>query len=129
MGRLRGVPNGFEKSRSAKDLIAKIKSSLDNAENYAPPPPKKRHMPANLGPTIEMLKTLLRLRTEYEDIAPRLVANASDIEQIAAFGQKAKVAALHGWRREIFGEDALAMLDGRIALRLEGRKVMAERVD
>jgi len=129
LGRLRGVPNGFERSRSAGELINKIKSALDDAETYAPSPPKKRHMPANLGPTIEMLKTLLRLRTEYEDIAPRLVANASDIEQIAAFGQKANVAALKGWRKEAFGDDALAMLDGKIALRLEGRKVVAERID
>ena len=82
-------------------------------------------MPPNLGPTTEMLKTLLRLRTEYVDIAPRMVANNADIEQLAAFGDKAEIAALSGWRREIFGEDALKMLDGKIGLRLEGREVIA----
>jgi len=84
---------------------------------------------ANLGPTIDMLKTLLRLSCEYNDIAPRLVANAADIEQLAAFGTKADVACLSGWRREVFGDDALAMLDGKIGLRLEGREVVAKRLD
>jgi len=75
-----------------------------------------------------MLKTLLRLRCEYQDIAPRLVANAQDIELIAAFGSKANVACLSGWRRDIFGEDALAMCAGKIALRLKGREVIAEHI-
>ncbi len=125
---LRGVPNGFERSDSAKVLVEKINFALDNLDSYAPPVPKVQHMPPNIGPTAEMLKTLLRLRTEYEDIAPRLVASAKDIEQIAAFGEKAKVAALSGWRREVFGEDALKMLRGDIALRLDGRKVIAFEV-
>ena len=75
-----------------------------------------------------MLKTLLRLRTEYDDIAPRLIANQRDIDAIAAFGEAADVPALKGWRREIFGEDALKMLSGEIALRLDGRKVVAEDI-
>ena len=128
LGRLRGVPNGFEKSRHAESLIKDLNAALADAENYAPPAPKRQNMPPNLGPTIEMLKTLLRLRTEYVDIAPRLVANARDIEQIAAFGPKADVQALKGWRREVFGEDALAMLAGKIALKLEGREVIAETI-
>ena len=128
LARLRGIPRGFEKSRSAKTLVEAINAAIANADDYAPKIPKVKHMPPNLGPTIEMLKTLLRLRTEYEDIAPRLVANNSDIEQIAAFGAKADVAALKGWRREIFGEDALRMLDGKIGLRLEGREVVAKDI-
>lgn len=128
MGRLRGIPNGFEKSRHAKGLLEAIADGLANADTYAPPPPKRQNMPPNLGATVEMLKTLLRLRTEYVDLAPRLIANARDIEQIAAFGAKADVQALKGWRKEVFGDDALLMLDGKIALRLEGREVIAEKV-
>jgi ribonuclease D len=128
LARLRGIPRGFEKSRGAKVLVEAINAAIDNAEDYAPKLPKVQHMPPNLGPTIEMLKTLLRLRTEYEGIAPRLVANNADIEKLAAFGEKADVAALKGWRREIFGEDALKMLDGKIGLRLEGREVVAKDI-
>jgi len=122
---LRGVPRGFERSETAKKLVEDINFALDNVESYGPPVPKVQHMPPNIGPTSEMLRTLLRLRTEYEDIAPRLVASAKEIEQIAAFGEKAKVDALKGWRREVYGEDALKMLRGEIALRLDGRKVIA----
>ena len=75
-----------------------------------------------------MLKTLLRLRTEYEDIAPRMVANSADIEKLAAFGSDSGVEALKGWRLEVFGNDALKMLDGKIALRLSGREVIAEDI-
>ena len=128
LGRLRGIPRGFEKSRSAKALVEGINAAIANADDYAPKLPKVQHMPPNLGPTIEMLKTLLRLRTEYVDIAPRMVANNADIEKLAAFGPKADVAALKGWRKDIFGDDALKMLDGKIGLRLEGREVVAKDI-
>lgn len=128
LGRLRGIPRGFEKSRSAKDLVESLNAAISNAEDYAPKLPKVQHMPPNLGPTIEMLKTLLRLRTEYVDIAPRMVANNADIEKLAAFGPKADIAALKGWRKEIFGDDALKMLDGKIGLRLQGREVVAKDI-
>jgi len=128
LGRLRGIPRGFEKSRSAKDLVESLNTAIANADDYAPKLPKVQHMPPNLGPTIEMLKTLLRLRTEYVDIAPRMVANNADIEKLAAFGPKADIAALKGWRKEIFGDDALKMLDGKIGLRLEGREVVAKDI-
>lgn len=126
--KLRAIPRGFEKSSSAAGLIEAIDAAIDNADDYAPAPPKVQHMPPSLGPRVEMLRTLLRLRTEVEGIAPRLVANARDIEQIAAFGEDANVQALTGWRREIYGQDALDMLTGKIALRLDGEDVVAERI-
>ena len=129
LAKLRGIPRGFEKSSSASSLVESLGAAIDNADDYAPPAPKVKHMPPSLGPRIEMLKTLLRLRTEVEGIATRLVANARDIEQLAAFGDSADIPALDGWRREIFGQDALDMLHGKIALRLEGENVVAERLD
>lgn len=129
LAKLRGIPRGFEKSSTAQSLVDSLCAAIDNADDYAPPAPKVKHMPPALGPRIEMLKTLLRLRTEVEGIATRLVANAKDIEQLAAFGERADIAALTGWRRDIFGQDALDMLRGKIALRLEGEHVVAERLD
>lgn len=128
MERLRSIPRGFEKSSKAKSLLDAIEAALANVDEYAPNIQRPKNMPPNTGPSAEMLKTLLRLRTEYVDIAPRLVANNSDIEKIAAFGENADVAALKGWRREVFGNDALQMLDGKIALRLEGKEVVAEEI-
>ena len=128
LGKLRGIPKGFERSKSARSLIEKINDALDNIDDYAPHVPKPVAMPPNLGPRIEMLKTLLRLRTEVQGIAPRLVAGIRDIEKIAAFQDNADVPALKGWRREVFGEDALALLRGEIGLRLDGEDVIAERL-
>lgn len=126
--RLRSVPRGFEKSSKAKDLVEAIAAAVTHADSYAPMVKRAKNRPPNTGAAVEMLKTLLRLRTEYVDIAPRLVANNGDIELIAAFGEKADVMALKGWRREVFGEDALKMLDGKITLRLEGNEVVAEAI-
>ena len=128
LGKLRGIPRGFERSKSAASLMERMNYALDNVDDYAPDVPKPTAMPPNLGPRVEMLKTLLRLRTEVHGIAPRLVAGARDIDQIAAFQDKADVPALKGWRREVFGEDALALLRGEIGLRLDGEDVIAERL-
>ena len=128
LAKLRSIPRGFEQSSKAASLVESIASAIANADSYAPDVKKPKNRPPNTGAAVEMLKTLLRLRTEYVDIAPRLVANNADIERIAAFGEAADVAALHGWRREVFGEDALKMLAGKIALRLEGNEVVAEDI-
>ena len=69
-----------------------------------------------------MLKVLLKARCEAHDVAQKLVANTSDLEQIAANDQ-ADVPALKGWRREIFGSDALKLKHGRLALTLEAHSV------
>lgn len=127
--KLRGIPRGFESSKSAEDLIELINTAVANAEVYAPNPPKIKHMPPNLGPTVEMLKTLLRLRTEYAGIAPKLVATSNDIVDIAAFGEKSKTKALTGWRKEIYGTEAIDMLNGRIGLCLEGREVVVRKIN
>jgi ribonuclease D len=73
-----------------------------------------------------LLKTLLRLRAEAANVAPRLIANAEDIEKLAAYEDE-DVAALHGWRAEVFGKDALALRKGDLAIALEnGEAVVVE---
>ena len=126
--RLRSIPRGFEKSSKAAALVEAISAAVSHADDYAPKVERPKNRPPNTGAAVEMLKTLLRLRTEYVDIAPRLVANNADIEMIAAFGENADVAALKGWRHDVFGADALKMLSGKIALRLEGNEVVAEEI-
>ena len=75
---------------------------------------------------IDLLKTLLRLRAEAADVAPRLIANAEDIERLAAYDDD-EVAALHGWRLEVFGKDAIALRKGDLAIALEnGEAVVVE---
>ena len=121
---IRGIPSGFSQRKSAKSLVIAIKNAVDNAKSYAPRLQQKKQLPANIGPSVEMLRTLLRIKTEYEGIAPRLVANSADLNQLAAYGEKAEVRALKGWRNEIFGRDAIKMLNGKTSLSLRNGKVV-----
>lgn len=125
--RLRVVPRGFGRSRAGAELISALTAAFASSERpvieRTRPPPT----PAGIGPTAELLKVLLRLEAEAQGVAPRLIANASDVEAIAA-SDTADVPALRGWRREIYGERALALKHGRIALTLKSGKVAIEEL-
>ena len=71
----------------------------------------------------ELLKVLLRLVAEKEGVAAKVLATSDDIDKIASEGENADVAALHGWRREVFGEEALRLVRGEIAIKFERRKI------
>jgi ribonuclease D len=121
--RMRAVPRGFGNSRAAQELIADLNRAFADTGRVAhkidrPPP-----LPSGIGPTVELLKVLLRHEAETHQVAPRLIASAADIEAIAA-RDDADVEAMKGWRRQVFGERALALKHGKIALKLQGGKVV-----
>lgn len=123
--RMRAVPRGFGNSRAAQDLVQALERAFadPNRPSYRherPPP-----TPAGLGPTVELLKVLLRYEADAHNVAPRLLASAADIEAIAA-NDEADVPALKGWRRQVFGERALALKRGQLALKLKDNKVVIE---
>jgi len=124
LDRLRAVPKGFSGSKSAQSLIAAIKAGQDRPEDELPEPDNGKVMPPGIGPIIELLKVLLKLRSEENDVAPKLIATVSDLEDIAA-SDTADVLALTGWRREIFGNDALALKHGKLGLSVKGKKLVA----
>src|SRR5437870_12450297 len=77
---------------------------------------------------VELLKVLLRMTSERHAVASKVIATVDDLEEIAANDQ-AEVAALHGWRRELFGEAALSLQHGKLALAIErGRAVRVDRL-
>jgi len=122
LGVLRAVPNGFERSKPAERLILRMQMALADPKAYAPKLDPVAAVPTNIGPVIELLKVLLKAVAEDADVAPRLIATMPDLEQIAAFDD-AKVAAMSGWRRKVFGEKALRLKRGELALVLENGKV------
>jgi ribonuclease D len=124
--RIRAVPKGFANSRLGKGLM----EAVEIGRTAAPPdgvvhaPARRKREPSPAA--IDLLKTLLRLRAEAANVAPRLIANAEDIEKLAAFEDQ-DVAALHGWRAEVFGNDAKALRKGDLAIALEnGEAVVVE---
>jgi len=88
-------------------------------------PPIDRQKPTNAnGATVELMKVLLRMTSEQHGVAAKVIATVDELEQIAS-DDAADVAALKGWRRELFGEKALALKHGDLALAIERNRVVA----
>ncbi|ATQ43225.1 ribonuclease D [Caulobacter mirabilis] len=128
LDRLRGVPKGFSGSKFGPDLLAAIKEALKDPEGYAPKIERERGpQNAAAGAVVELLKVLLKARSEDAGVASKLIATVSDLEKIANDDQ-ADVGALHGWRRDAFGADALKLKRGELALVLDGTRVRVVEV-
>lgn len=125
--RIRAVPKGFAASKLGKGLMEAITLGMSgSAPEGAVADNKQRRRREPSPAVVDLLKTLLRLRAEAAGVAPRLIANAEDIERLAA-NEDDEVAALHGWRLEVFGRDAIAMRKGDLAIALEnGEAVVVE---
>ena len=125
--RIRAVPKGFANSRLGKGLMEALAAGAQRAA--AGRRGHTRRPAAGASPRrlpIDLLKTLLRLRAEAAGVAPRLIANAEDIERLAA-DEDEGVAALSGWRAEVFGNDAKLLRKGDLAIALEnGEAVVVE---
>jgi ribonuclease D len=126
--RLRSVPKGFGGSRFGPDLLAAIREALRDPEAYAPVIERNHISPSPAaGATVELLKVLLKARAEDVGVASKLIATVSDLELIAN-DDNAPTPALTGWRREAFGEDALRLKRGELALVLDGARVRVVEV-
>ena len=123
LGRLRSTPRGWERSSTAAALLVAVNQALDIPKDELPRLPKQPSHPEGSGAAAELLKVLLKLVAEAEGVAPKVLASADDIDKIAASGEDAEVGALAGWRREVFGDKALKLVRGEIALKFEDRKI------
>jgi ribonuclease D len=114
LARTRSLGRGVAEGKLGGDILDAVASGLADPD---PPPPiaAKAEPPPGIGPLIELLRVLLKQRCEDFQVAQKLVASADDLEAVAA-ADDAPVRALHGWRREVFGADALALKHGRLAL-------------
>ncbi|MDB5512019.1 MAG: rnd [Enterovirga sp.] len=127
LGRLRSIPNGFERSRTGADILAAVERGLARDPAGVPIPSRSRQRMGGNGATVELLKVLLRAVAENERVAPKVIATVEDLEAIAENDQ-ADVPALAGWRRELFGDKALALKSGEVALSIErGAVVVRDR--
>jgi ribonuclease D len=128
LDRLRSVPKGFSGSRFGPDLLTAVREALKDPEAYAPVIERNKQPPSPAaGAVVELLKVLLKARAEEAGVASKLIATVADLEQIANDDQ-APTPALKGWRREAFGEDALKLKRGELALVLDGARVRVVEV-
>ncbi len=123
---LRSLPKGFERSRWGEAIVAAVERGLASDMKNLPRP--ARFSPnANGAAVVELLKVLLRMISEHHHVAAKVIATVDDLERIAA-DDSADVPAMTGWRRELFGEKALALKHGDLALAIErGKVAMVER--
>lgn len=116
LARIRGLSKNWADGKMGHALLAVVEKGvalpLDQAPKLPPKPSLGHYSPA----LVELLKVLLRHVADESQVAARLIATTPDLEQIAAAGAKATTPALTGWRGDLFGAQALALRDGKLAL-------------
>ena len=122
-GQLRAVPSGFVRSKHGQSLMDAVIEAIDNPDKYAPelePRVQNAQIPAGAP---ELLKVLLKHVSDENNVVPRLIANAADIDRIARGETSEDIAAMTGWRFDMFGKKAQALLNGHLAVSFEGGEI------
>lgn len=124
LGELRTLSEGFSRSQRAKEIIDAVKRGLARDMKTVPALNHGQPLSAEATATTELLKVLLKASAARHRVAPRLIADTSELERIANEPEP-DVPSLKGWRRQLFGEDALKLKRGELALTLSKGEVMA----
>ncbi|MEM9421105.1 MAG: ribonuclease D [Pseudomonadota bacterium] len=119
---LRSIPKGFERSKSASALLEAVQEGLAIAEDDLPSIERNGPRAQPPADVVDLLRVLLKRQSEHHGVAPKLLASAADLEAIALCDE-ADVPAMTGWRREVFGDLALRLKHGKVALGLDGKGV------
>ncbi len=114
----RGLGRGFAEGWQGRELMEAIERARALPESELPVRDKTPEQIRAPGAIVDLLRTLLRLKAEQAGVAGRLVASADELDRLAA--GKRDIAALKGWRHEVFGADAVDLIEGRLALALDG---------
>ncbi len=120
--RIRGLSSGFAASAAAQSLMEAITRGIALPDHELPSVIKSKPLPKGAGALIDLLRVLLKARCDSNDVAQKLLANGSDLERIATENNP-EIPALSGWRREIFGNDALALKRGELAISARGGQI------
>jgi ribonuclease D len=123
LAQLRTIPRGFERSRAGEEILAAVRVALAIPRDELPRIPKHRPTTNGNGAAVDLLKVLLKMTSESHGVASKIIATVDDLEAIAN-DDAADVPAMHGWRRELFGETALKLKSGRLALAVKQNHVV-----
>lgn len=124
LGELRTLSEGFARSARAREIVEAVKRGLERDPKTVPPINHGNQMTAEANATVELLKVLLKSAAARHRVAPRMIADTSELERLASETEP-DVPAMRGWRRQLFGEDAQRLKRGELALTLSGGEVMA----
>ncbi len=120
---IRGLGANFASSKAGKSVIEAIKEASELPEDQLPVIPRRPPPSQNTDPIVELLKVLLKLVCKSENVAPKLIANAEDLEKIAE-DDHTNVKALKGWRYDIFGKDAISLKEGKVAFAIKNGEII-----
>ena len=126
LARARGVTRGFAEGKSGASLLAVLRDAKALPDDKLPDAQRKdgaRPSPA----LIALLKVLVAAKGEQHNVAPRLLASSEELDRLATEDEP-DIPALHGWRREVFGADALALKAGQVLLGVDGKRIKLMRV-
>ncbi len=128
LAKLRTIHDGFARSARARDLVEAVKRGLTRPQEELPPLELTQPLPPSAAAAADLFRVLLKAVAANHDVAAKLIATSDDLDKIA-LDDHADVPALHGWRRELFGESALAIKAGRLAIAIENGKVVTLPLD
>lgn len=124
LGQLRTLSDGFARSQRAKEIVEAVTRGLNRDMKALPKVDRGEQLSAEATATLELLKVLLRSAAAEHRVAPRLIADSEDLERLATDAEP-DILALKGWRRSLFGEAALKLKRGELALTLVNGEVRA----
>jgi len=125
LNRTRNINKGFSKHFEGNNILNAVKVGKSIPQDQCPVLPRRPKLHRGIGPVTDLLKVLLKMKCEQNGVAQKLIASSKDIEKIATHGEKAEVPALTGWRYELFGKDAINLVDGKLALVIHGQDLEA----
>ncbi len=115
LGRVRGLGKGQADGRIGRELLDAVQAGLDLPSDQRPTPRSPQPEGARATAAADLLKVLLKACCDHAGVAPKLIANSGDLDRLSA-GERKGIAALEGWRREVFGQHAIDLMEGRLAL-------------
>lgn len=122
LGRSRLLLREARKGEVAEEILKAIAAGLELPQDQLPKAPDRSKEKLQVNPALaDLLRVLLKARCEQEKVAQKLIASAADLDALAA--GKRDVVALTGWRAEVFGDDALRLCEGKLALAAKGQRV------
>jgi ribonuclease D len=122
LGSLRTLHNGFARSMRGRAVLEAVGKGLERDPDTIPPIERGEPMPPEAQAVVDLLRVLLKATAGRHGVAPKLIATSDELEEIARSGDT-DVPVLRGWRRKLFGEDALALKRGELALAIKKGEV------
>jgi len=126
--RLRSFSRGFGRSGAAGELIEIVTSTMALDKSALPKVPRQPRGPSAKGPVGDLLRVLLKAVAESNGVASRVIATSAEIDAIVR-DDHARVPALAGWRRQLFGDLALKIKHGRLALGANGEGIVPIEIE